>query len=294
MSPHTAIVVSDASVKNDIATLVSHIHIRDNSLIKTVHHVAYVTSTKAELFTIRYGLSQACNKENISKIIVITNSIYVAKKIFDTKLHPYQIHMIAILNELQQFFTTCQGNHIKFWECPSQLKWNLHKSTNKDSKAFKPIPVLLSKISWDFCKKVDSNNYINLWKITFQASDGKGKQFYDLIDDNLEIIKPSYTKGGPWLQSFGHSNSLCTKATRAITNHVPIGEYHLRFFPKEDFKCPCRYYPIKTRRHILYKCTRHNGYWNTRRNTLSHFIMFLSANPEAFAFTDNVSSVVPS
>ena len=63
--------------------------------------------------------------------------------------------------------------------------------------------------------------------MTFQASDGKGKQFYDFIDDNLEIIKPSYTKGGPWLQSFEHSNLLCTRATRAITNHVPIGEYHL-------------------------------------------------------------------
>ena len=100
MSPHTAIVVPDTSIKNDIATLVSYIHIRDNSLIKTVHYAAYVTSTEAELFTIRYGLSQACNKENISKVIVITNSIYVAKKIFNTKLHPYQIHMTAILNEL--------------------------------------------------------------------------------------------------------------------------------------------------------------------------------------------------
>ena len=100
MSPHTAIVVPNTSIKNDIATLVSYIHIRDNSLIKTVHYAAYVTSTEAELFTIRYGLSQACNKENISKVIVITNSIYVAKKIFNTKLHPYQIHMTAILNEL--------------------------------------------------------------------------------------------------------------------------------------------------------------------------------------------------
>jgi len=36
--------------------------------------------------------------------------------------------------------------------------------------------------------------------MTFQALDGKGKQFYDLIDNNLEIIEPSYTKGGPWLQ----------------------------------------------------------------------------------------------
>ena len=33
--------------------------------------------------------------------------------------------------------------------------------------------------------------------MTFQASDGKGKQFYDLVDDNLEIIELSYTKGGP-------------------------------------------------------------------------------------------------
>jgi len=83
--------------------------------------------------------------------------------------------------------------------------------------------------------------------MTFQALDGKGKQFYDLIDNNLEIIKPSYTKGGPWLQSFGHSNSLCARATRVITNHALIGEYCLRFFPKEDFKCLCRYYPIETR-----------------------------------------------
>ena len=130
--------------------------------------------------------------------------------------------------------------------------------------------------------------------MTFQALDGKGKQFYDLIDNNLEIIEPSYTKEGPWLQSFGHSNLLCTRATRAITNHALIDEYHLWFFPKEDFKCPCRYYPIKTRRHILYEYTRHNGYWNPRRDTLSHFVMFLSANPEAFTFTDNILSVIPS
>jgi len=259
-----------------------------------VHHAAYVTSTKVELFMIRCGLNQACNKEDISKIIVITDSIHAVKKIFDTKSRPYQIHSTAILKELRQFFSKYQRNHIEFWEFPSQLKWNLHKSTDKDSKEFKPIPVLLSKISWDFCKKVNSDNFINLWKMTFQASDGKGKQFYDLIDDNLEIIEPSYTKGGPWLQSFGHSNSLYARATRAITNHVLIGKYRLQFFPKEDFKCLCGYYPIETRRHILYKCMRHNGYWNPRRDTLSHFVMFLSANPKAFTFIDNVSSVVSS
>jgi len=119
MSPHTAIVVSNASVKNNIATLVSHIHICDQPLVKMVLHAAFVTSTEAELFTIRCGINQACNKANISKVIVITDSIHAAKKIFDTKSHPYQIHTSVILNELRQFFTKCQENHIEFWECPS-------------------------------------------------------------------------------------------------------------------------------------------------------------------------------
>jgi len=153
------------------------------------------------------------------------------------------------------------------------------------------MPILPSKISWDYCKKFNSDNNIKLWKMTFQALDGKGRQFLDLVDNNLETIEPSYIKGDPWLQSFGHFNSLCTQATRAITNHIPIGEYRLQFFPNEDFKCHCMSYPIKTRRHILHECTRHNRYWNPRRDALSHFIMFLSANLRTFAFIDNVSSV---
>jgi len=88
-------------------------------LIKTVHHAAFVTSTEVELFAMRCSISQACSKENISKIIVITNSIHAAKKIFDDKTHLYQIHMTAILSKLQQFFTTCQENSIEFWEYPS-------------------------------------------------------------------------------------------------------------------------------------------------------------------------------
>ena len=47
----------------------------------------------------------------------------------------------------------------------------------------------------------------------FQASDGKGNNFMDLLDDNFNIIKPSYIKGGPWLQAFRHSNALCARAT---------------------------------------------------------------------------------
>ena len=57
MFSHMALVVSDASVKHDIATLVSHIHMYDKPLIKMVHHAAFITSTEAELFMIRCGLN---------------------------------------------------------------------------------------------------------------------------------------------------------------------------------------------------------------------------------------------
>ena len=123
--------------------------------------------------------------------------------------------------------------------------------------------------------------------MTFQASDGKGRNFLSLVDSDYEDIEPSYINGGPWLQTFSYLNSLCARATRAITNHTLIEECCLRFFPNEDFKCPCGNYPIKSRRHILHDYTRHNGYWNPRRDLLSHFILFLIANPKTFMFIDN-------
>ena len=45
--------------------------------------------------------------------------------------------------------------------------------------------------------------------MTFQALDGKGIHFLDLLDGDLNVIELSYSKGGPWLQTFGHSNLLC-------------------------------------------------------------------------------------
>ena len=112
--------------------------------------------------------------------------------------------------------------------------------------------------------------------------------FLSLLDDNDNIIEPLYVKRGPWLKMLGHSNSLYARATRLITNHAPTGEYRLRFFPKEEFKCPCSLYPIKSRCYILYECGRFNGYWNLRRDSLSHFVMFLEFNLSAFTFSDSL------
>jgi len=289
--PNSALVITDASIKKDIATSIAHIHSANRPLIKTVHHASFVMSSEAELFAIRCGINQACLLNNVSKIVVVTDSIHVAKKIFNPGLHPFQIHSTAILNNLRNFFIANDSNLIEFWECPSKLKWKLYHEVDKDSKSFVVTPSFPNKISWEFCKKSDSDELIKLWKMTFQASDGKGRNFLELLDDDLNAIEPSYIKGGPWLQIVGHSNSLCAQATRAITNHAPIGEYRLRFFPNSEFSCPCNKYSIETRRHILFDCNRFNGYWNPRRDTLKHFVMFLNTNPNAFAFNDSLVSI---
>jgi len=198
-SPQSALVITDASIKHNIATLISHVHIANHPLTKTVHHASFVTSTEVELFAIRCGINQACSIDSISKIIVITNSIHATKKIFNSKSHLYQPHSAAILSELQRFFNSNLNNSIEFWECPSHLKWGLHLNVDKDSKSFHPTPSYPSKISWDYCKKINSDDTINLWKMTFQASDGKGNNFLDLLDNDYNPIVPSYIKGSPWL-----------------------------------------------------------------------------------------------
>ena len=125
--------------------------------------------------------------------------------------------------------------------------------------------------------------------MTFQASDGKGRNFLELFDDNLNIIKLIYSKGRSWLKYFGHSNSLYIRVTRAIVNHTSIGKYCLRFFLQEDFVCPCSIYSIETRRHILHKYKRHNNYWNLRRDTLAYFTLFLEFNSNAFSERESIT-----
>ena len=125
--------------------------------------------------------------------------------------------------------------------------------------------------------------------MTFQASDWKGKHFLELLNDDNNIIKTSYIKGRLWLKHLGHSNSLCTRAMRAITNHTLISKYRLMFFLREDFSYLYGLYSIETQKHILHKYRRFNRYENLRRDSLSHFILFLEFNPNVFAFANPIT-----
>ena len=151
--PSLTLVITDTSVKNNITTSISHIHICNKPISKMLYYMVYIMSTEAKLFTIRCGINQAMNHNNISKIIVITDLIYATKKIFDPSSHPYQVYSTTILYELYNFFLCNQDNFIEFWKCPSWCNWNLYKAVNKKTKMFDPILLFPCKIFWDFSKK---------------------------------------------------------------------------------------------------------------------------------------------
>jgi len=190
----TTITVMDASIKNNITTAVLHMYIPNRPLSKICHHSAFVTSTEAELFVMRCGINQASLIDNISKIIVITNFIHAARKIFNISPHPYQIHITAILEDLHTFFSKNSINSIEFWESSSRLNWHLHKTVDHELKLSNHTPIFPCKMSWDYSKKTECDNICQNWKMTFQASNGKDCHFLNLLNDNFNEIEPLYVK----------------------------------------------------------------------------------------------------
>jgi len=87
--PSITIITSDASIKNNVATSIMYMHIYNKPITKIIYHAVHVTSTEAELFVIKYGINQTMNFNNIFKIIIVTNSIHMARKIFELSVHPY-------------------------------------------------------------------------------------------------------------------------------------------------------------------------------------------------------------
>ena len=196
--------------------------------------------TKAKLFVIICGINQASHLPNTKRIVVISDSIHMAKNFFDSSVHSYQIYSAAISYKLRKLIV------------------------DKETKKFNLILIPLCKYFWDFSRKNKCDNILNVWKMHFQASDDKGQHFLKLCDNNIQPITLSIAKGGLWLKYFGYSNLLCIRASRAIVNHVPMDRYQLRFFPREKFDCPCDSYSIESRQYILYDYKRYNNYWNLR------------------------------
>ena len=145
--------MSDASIKNHIATSISHIHSFNKPVVKTIYRAINVTMTETKLFAIQCSINQAIINSNVNHIVVITDSLHAARRIFNSSVHLYQIHSAAISQELREFFSKDASNCIEFWDYPSKQKWPLHYLVDKDSKNMISTPSFPYKSSWDFYRK---------------------------------------------------------------------------------------------------------------------------------------------
>ena len=60
-----ALMITDASIKNNIATSITYIYIHNKDVIKIIHYTVNILSSEAKLFAIRYGINQATNVPGI-------------------------------------------------------------------------------------------------------------------------------------------------------------------------------------------------------------------------------------
>ena len=115
-----ALVITDMSVKNNVALFIAHIHVFNKPVVKTLHHAVNITAQEAKFFAIRCSINHAVLSHDTSRIIIITDSIHIAKKIFDPSSHMLQKQSNFIQSELSEFFNWCNTNTIEFWKCPSK------------------------------------------------------------------------------------------------------------------------------------------------------------------------------
>ena len=106
--------IADMSIINNVATSISYIQREQDIIFKIVHHTTNINSIKAKLFVIRYRINYTMQLQDISHIIVVTDIIPAAKRIFDMSTHPYQLHFILISKDLKASFNKSCNNIIKF------------------------------------------------------------------------------------------------------------------------------------------------------------------------------------
>ena len=109
LDPKIVIVITDANIKNNITSSISYIHFFSNLLKKILHHTVNIILTEVELFAIKYRINQAVQMQDVSYIIVITDTIYAVEKIFDLFMYLHQQQSIVISKKTQCILQQAHG-----------------------------------------------------------------------------------------------------------------------------------------------------------------------------------------
>ena len=93
----TVLIITNISIKNNITILVWREY---EIIVKTIYYTMNILSIEAKHFAIRYSISQVFQIYNISYIVIIINTIYTAKYIFNMSIYSYQLWSITVSKEV--------------------------------------------------------------------------------------------------------------------------------------------------------------------------------------------------
>ena len=117
------------------------------------------------------------------------------------------------------------------WDCPSKVQWSLHFLAHEDTTSTKIAAGRHPATSFDTLRSKSATACLDTWRTSFAHPSSQGHHFLPLKGGIKNLLQPSYAKGEGWLPFIGELVTLCARATWAILNHAPIGEFRQRFFP---------------------------------------------------------------
>ena len=171
-------------------------------------------------------------------------------------------------------------------ECCSELaQWSLHHLVHEDATNTHITAGHHPATSLDALRSKSTTSCLNAWRSSFSHPSSQGHHCLSLKGDNCKPLQPFYTKGSSWLPFIAESVTLCARATQAILNHAPIGEFRQCFFPAECTQCPCGHCQVETCQHILADCSWFaHAPLTDPSPSIKDFVKFLKEHPSAFAF----------
>ena len=284
----TLVVVTDASVippRNMQAISAMHFWRLGEQVLLSKVSAGRTTALDTELFTVRLGVAKAVSFD-IKHIILITDSLSATRRAVDPLVHSGQAHSLAIVCALRGFFTGQPDHSIDFWDCPSNVQWSLHHLVHDNVTNTCITAGHHPATSLDTLCSKSTASCLDAWRTSFSCPSSQGCHFLPLKDGNHKSLQPSYTKGDSWLPFIGELVTLYARATQAILNHAPIGEFRQCFFPAECTQCLYGYCQVEICQHILANCCQfsHTSLIDPLLS-LKDFVKFLKEHPSAFAFT---------
>ena len=134
-NPFSTIVVSDASIKNQVTTSISHIHSFDKPVIKTLHRTINITTAEANLVVATTHWNGTCDMLTSAKLSVGYLVVGITRELDkEPSLHYSSIYINTRWSMLQQcvylmsYYSSTmllpQGHHA-ISMCPDVILFNL-------------------------------------------------------------------------------------------------------------------------------------------------------------------------